>query len=583
MNLFHINFKCLHAPSTIWLLSLPSIANMFFMHYNIYISKVLEVSFLYSFPANVLGVVFDVSVILFFFTFLSRGKLKCSFALTYVVSLVWAFVNVLYAKFFYQYLPLSAVSSAGGLCDSTTITAMMDGFDFCDLFFLVNSVAFFTLYFVIKPARISLRRCFRFLLIPVFSLLLSVLVLSVYFFIQPRYRYNYTLYWLHMKGLLYDVTCNGTPSLTHFQAGSIRVLIYESYDILYPRRLTDDERLAISSYISSSSEQRTTNHARPQNVRNVIVVLLESMLSHPIDLIVDGKEVMPFLNSLSADSTVYYNGNVISDITYGESGDGQFIIMNGLLPLRYKATVGSVINKTLLALPRILEHQMSISKSTIIIPTRPCLWQQNDVNGTYGIKQMFSVQDIRFAEQVEDINDSHIFNYAASKLYSGEDPFFHLILSLSTHSPYDHYVGEKLFHANGELSEEYSNYLCTCHFLDEQLRRYFDSLKSKGLYENSLIVIAADHFAHLNRLRMEGQIQPYTPLFVIGGNIDLHKAWHGECHQLDIFTTIIDILGLDSAWKGLGHTLLSPNYTNSVDIRAYDLSELIINGDYFAP
>ena len=115
------------------------------------------------------------------------------------------------------------------------------------------------------------------------------------------------------------------------------------------------------------------------------------------------------------------------------------------------------------------------------------------------------------------------------------------------------------------------------------MHRYIDILKSKGLYDKSLIVIAADHFAHINRLNMDGQIMPYTPLFIIGGNIDRTMAWQGECHQLDIYTTIIDILDINNTWKGLGHTLLSPSYVNSVDTRAYDISELIINGDYFAP
>jgi lipoteichoic acid synthase len=150
------------------------------------------------------------------------------------------------------------------------------------------------------------------------------------------------------------------------------------------------------------------------------------MLSHPIDLSVDGLEVTPFLNSLKMDSTVYYNGYVMSDITCGESGDGQFIVMSGLLPLRYKTTVSSVKDNTLLALPRLLECQMGMSKSSIIIPTSPNMWEQNSMNDAYGIKQMFSLQDIQTAEHTSGINDSHIFDFAASKLRSDEEPFFHL-------------------------------------------------------------------------------------------------------------------------------------------------------------
>lgn len=579
-NNLHSNLQFI--PTDILLMSLPPIVNLLFMHYYFYFAKLLELTFLYSCFANSMSVVFDVYVLAFLLSWLCRGRIKCAFTITYFITLVWAFVNVFYSRFFDHYLPLSAVSSAGGLADSTTIAAMTDGFRLCDLFFLLSPVLFFYIYRSVKTTCINLRKCLKLLIPPILSLFLTIVLLSAYYFVQPRYRDSFHLYWIHVKGLLYDITCNAMPNLTHFQSGSIRVLLFETYNIVMPYTLTDGERLTIRQYVTPT-EQRFSKHTKPAEIKNVIVILLESMLSHPIGLVENGREVMPFLNSLRADPTVYYNGCVISDIVGGESGDGQFIIMNGLLPLRYKATVSSVTSNTLLALPKQLERQMGISKSTVIIPTKPTMWQQNDMNVAYGIKQMFSLKDIQAAEQVSDINDAHIFNFAASKLDSEDKPFFHLILSLSTHSPYDKYVGENLFNGSTTYSQEYCNYLNTCHFLDEQLRHYFENLKLKGFYDQSLIVLVADHFAHINRLRAGEEVKPYTPLFIIGGNIDNSTAWQGECHQLDIYTTLIDVLNLGNTWYGLGHTLLLPNYVNSVDSHTFDISELIINGDYFAP
>ena len=51
--------------------------------------------------------------------------------------------------------------------------------------------------------------------------------------------------------------------------------------------------------------------------------------------------------------------------------------------------------------------------------------------------------------------------------------------------------------------------------------------------------------------------------------------------QLDVFTTILDVLNINSKWRGLGHTILSPKYHNSVSDQVYQLSEMIIEGDYF--
>ena len=101
------------------------------------------------------------------------------------------------------------------------------------------------------------------------------------------------------------------------------------------------------------------------------------------------------------------------------------------------------------------------------------------------------------------------------------------------------------------------------------------------MYENSLIVIASDHPAHLGTLGMEGRIDDCIPLFIINGNIDNSTCYKGDCNQIDVFTTILDVLNIDTDWHGLGKTLLNPNYTNSVSDKTWQISEWIIRGNYF--
>lgn len=52
-------------------------------------------------------------------------------------------------------------------------------------------------------------------------------------------------------------------------------------------------------------------------------------------------------------------------------------------------------------------------------------------------------------------------------------------------------------------------------------------------------------------------------------------------NQIDIFTTVLDLLGIESEWHGLGHSILNSNYKNSLTERAWELSEQIIKGRYF--
>jgi lipoteichoic acid synthase len=118
--------------------------------------------------------------------------------------------------------------------------------------------------------------------------------------------------------------------------------------------------------------------------------------------------------------------------------------------------------------------------------------------------------------------------------------------------------------------------------MDNQIKRYFDSLKAKGLYDSSLIVIVADHHVSENQLELPPNIKERElPVFIINGGFSNDEAWHGQCNQLDVFTTILDILNIDSEWRGLGHTLLNPHYKNSLTEAGHNYSEWIILSDYF--
>ena len=553
--------------------------NLLFMHYYFYLNGYLEWTWMYSIIINLCSVVFDVSILLILFMLLMKGNFKIAVLLSYILTLIWSFVNVVYGRFFFQYMSLSAIGEAHSLGDGLVINSVMSAFHWYDLFYLLSIISFFFLYRKTESCMLNRRNLVYFISIPVISLLMTFVAYSAYHFVHPHYRHNWELYKFRAKEFLFDSVRGGTPNLAHFQTGCLRVALFELYDMLHVTTLTPEQRLQIEKYYKDHS-MRITHHQRNPKIKNVIFILLESFLSAPIDLEVDGKVITPFLNSLKKDSTVYYNGNMISDIGCGESGDGQFIYMTGILPLKYKMTVGQVKDHKLPAIPHILKHKLNIKRTEIFFPTMPNLWQQADMNVAYGIDYAYSLSDIEGGISKE-ANDKDIFAYAAKSLNDSKVPFFSLILSVSTHSPYDKYIGEDLHLIDTSLSENYKNYLNTCHYTDNQIRQYFEELKLKGLFDSSLIVIASDHYAHLDMLNMIGKISNHTPLFIINGDICIEKAWKGECHQLDTYTTLMDMLGIEQPWVGLGHTLLD-SYKCSVDETVSNISELIIEGDYFA-
>lgn len=559
-------------------LILMSMLNLLFMHYFFYFNGYIEWLWMYSEVINICGVVFDVSFLLLLFLVLFGGRFKPAVLLTYILTLIWSLVNVTYCEFFYQYISLSAIGEAHALKEGLVIDSVKAGFCLYDLFYVLSIVCFVLVYRKTRKRIVSKVFVLQILTIPVASLLLTLITYSTFHFVHPKYRYNWELYQFRIKEFLYDSVGGGTPNLAHFQNGCIRVCFYELCDMLHVTELSKEQRKEIAAYYLDHSK-RSTNHQDPE-VRNVILILMESFLSAPIDLKVDGKEITPFLNQLKRDSDVYYNGNMVSDIGCGESGDGQFIYMTGILPLHNKMTVSQVKNHVLPALPKVLAEYCGMTHSEILFPTMPGIWQQADMNKVYGFSESYSMEDITGGPN-NPVDDEKVFEFAAKRLDVVKEPFFSLILSVSTHSPYNRFDGEDLHLYDMTISEKFKNYLNTCHYLDQQICRYFNQLKNKNLYERCMIVLCADHHAHTNRLDMDKRLSNHTPLFIVHGNIKKGNVWNGEFHQLDVYTTMLDLLGIDTQWKGLGHTLLESDYNSSVNSDAIKLSEMIIEGDYF--
>ena len=322
------------------------------------------------------------------------------------------------------------------------------------------------------------------------------------------------------------------------------------------------------------SSEACINKQKKQNIdKNVIFILMESYMSFTSDLIIGGKEITPFLNSLKKDSSVYYNGSVTENITLGESSDGQFIYMTGLLPLRSAITVSKAIHVELPGLPQKLGRE-----SRMIIPSIKSIWNQEDMCKQYGFNHLYSSTDYP-SEHETNLNDEQVFNMAIEKDKNSKQPFFSVILTMSMHQPYTKLIDPSFPISDLSIPNDLACYLNACHYTDRQVQRYFAYLKETGLYDNSLIIIASDHCVHNTDF---GGVSKQIPLYIINSIVKPDEMSQSGCNQLDVYTTLLDLLGCKSDWYGLGRSLASPNYRNNLTSNLWDVSELIIMGNYFS-
>ncbi len=561
------------------ILFVMSVINLLFMHYQFLFTIGLEADCFRSSPIdNLIACLLDTTIFFLLFWLLTFRKILPALALTFSFTLVWSFCNIFYARFFDQYLSWSAIGQAGNMTDATVTSSMLEGFRLIDIYYPIVIFIFCWIYRRCRNHDVKSRSLRTVVAIWLFSLVAGLLVHSTYCF-HPTMTFTYQLNKTIFTPPLYD---SMWPNWTMFHKGTFRKMILEQLLFSSKLELTEEQEQEIERAYTDYS-QRTTGRTASDSIRNIVFILVESYLASPTDLVVDGQEITPNLNRLKHDSTTYYNGHVRPNVSIGRSSDGQFIYMSGLLPLNSEITVSKAKNDTIIGLPEQMKTLFPDLHSFTIIPSNPTLWEQQPMSAAYGFDRLYSAQDYQRDNHVDAgnyLNDEMIFDYAEQKDVQDNEPFFSLVLTVSMHLPYDHAIEHGFVITDPNLSERYTNYLNNCHYTDIQIGKYLESLKRKGLYDHSLIVIAADHEPPLQYIDMDGKVTDDLPLFIVHGGFDPGQAWDGECNQIDVYTTILDIMGVEGQWRGLGHTLLNKNYSNSVSEDTKRLSEWIIRGNY---
>ena len=197
----------------------------------------------------------------------------------------------------------------------------------------------------------------------------------------------------------------------------------------------------------------------------------------------------------------------------------------------------------------------------------------------YGFNALYASND--YADgKTSYLTDEQVFQLAIQKDKTSRQPFFSIILTMSMHQPYNEQIDPSFPITSSSLPDDLACYLNVCHYTDQQIGTYLSHLKRMGIYDNSLIVITADHPVHNTDF---GGVKKDIPLYLVNIPKDFsEELWKGECNQLDVYTTILDLLGVESDWYGLGQSLLSPSYDWHIDDKKWEISEWIIRGDYFS-
>lgn len=111
-----------------------------------------------------------------------------------------------------------------------------------------------------------------------------------------------------------------------------------------------------------------------------------------------------------------------------------------------------------------------------------------------GFKNITGKDDFRAAQMNSKwgAHDEYIFQKAIERAEQSRAPFFEMILTLSTHEPFEVPGAET---AKG--SSEQQQFRRAAHYTDQCLKTFFRMASQQPWYENTLFVLVADHGHHL--------------------------------------------------------------------------------------
>ncbi|MBA3648083.1 MAG: LTA synthase family protein [Chitinophagales bacterium] len=165
-------------------------------------------------------------------------------------------------------------------------------------------------------------------------------------------------------------------------------------------------------------------------------------------------------------------------------------------------------------------------------------------------------------------HDQYVFEKQAAEMNIEQQPFFSIVLSLSSHEPFFIPIPSKF-----PGKSEPALFKSACYYTDQCLGNYFRSIKNTEWYKNTLFILVADHGHRLPRNRELDEPGRFHIPFILFGDV-LKPEYQGKQlrmlgMQLDIAATLLSQLQIASSNFEWSNNLLNP-YRNDFAYYCYD-------------
>lgn len=510
----------------------------------------------------------------------ARGKRVGAYILTVHIFMSFLlYANVVYYRFNTDFITLPVLTQTSNFASlGGSISSLVT---WTDLFYLVDIVILFYLFFKHKEIRAEEKRNFKRPLILmgigalVFTINLGLAEIDRPELLKRTFDRNYIVKYLGA----YNFTI--IDAVQNVKSSTQRVLA-DSSDVTEVQNYTNNKYAEPDEDLFGIAEGK-----------NVIKIHLESFQSFLIDHELDGEEVTPFLNSLVNDESenFTYFENFFHQTEQGKTADAELIMDNSIYGLPQGSAFVTKGKNTYQALPDVLDQEKGY-KSAVLHGDDKSFWNRDEIYKQFGV-------DYFFDSGYYDMDDDQVIGYGLKDkpffkesmpmletLNEQDEPFYAHMISLTHHHPYLIDDEDATIDPAETGDGSVDRYFQTARYLDESLEQFFNDLKESGLYEDSVIMIYGDHYGiSENHKRALGEIfdeeiTPYkyaelqrVPFMIKVPGMEGKGTVSEYAGQVDVMPTLLHLLGIDNQdYINFGTDLFSEDHDDLVAFR---------NGDFF--
>ncbi len=291
----------------------------------------------------------------------------------------------------------------------------------------------------------------------------------------------------------------------------------------------------VTLYSGRKAGQRILTNKRP----NIILLALESYTSKIVGVLGGAEGVSPNLDALSKEGVLFTNLYSSGDRTE----DGMVSILSGY-PAQPRTSIMKYPQKTE-NLPFISEELKSAGYHTSFIfgyDIDYANFRSYLVNANFDGLQSQADFEIRDRNSKWGVHDHIVLNRILDHLNGKPSPFFLCSMTLSSHEPFDVPM-DPVFSGN-----ETQRFFNSAYYTDKCIGEFIAAAKSQDWWENTLIILVADHGSRLpNKDPAYAKSKYSIPMLWLGGALAVRDTVINTLgSQTDIATTLLNQLDLNS-------------------------------------